>query len=200
MTEETAFNPSSRKGEVRAEIATTLINEWKSGALTAMIARAADFYGPGCKNAVPNVLVFGPLAVGGTASCLVNDGVPHSYSYTPDAAASLIQLAERTNAWNQTWHVPTAPAPPTGKEFVELAAQAFGVAPKYRVLRRPLLRLAGWFNSQIGELYEMLYQNDSPYLFDSSKITKEFGFPGTPYATGIRDTAASFKGDSRTRR
>jgi nucleoside-diphosphate-sugar epimerase len=130
----------------------------------------------------------------------VNDALPHSYSYTPDAAASLIQLAERTNTWNQTWHVPTAPAPPTGKDFVELTAHAFGVAPKYRVLRRSLLRLAGWFNSQIGELYEMLYQNDSPYLFDSSKFTKEFGFPGTPYATGIRDTAASFKGDSRTRR
>jgi nucleoside-diphosphate-sugar epimerase len=68
MTEETPFNPSSRKGEVRAKIATTLINEWKSGALTAMIARSADFYGPDCKNAVPNVLVFAPLAAGRTAS------------------------------------------------------------------------------------------------------------------------------------
>ena len=33
MTEETPFNPCSRKGEIRAKIATTLINEWKSGAL-----------------------------------------------------------------------------------------------------------------------------------------------------------------------
>ena len=46
MTEETPFNPCSKKGEIRAKIATTLINEWKSGALTAMIARSADFYGP----------------------------------------------------------------------------------------------------------------------------------------------------------
>jgi len=42
MTEETPFNPCSKKGEVRAKIATSLINEWKAGALTAMIARAAD--------------------------------------------------------------------------------------------------------------------------------------------------------------
>ena len=34
MTEETPFNPCSKKGEIRAKIATTLINEWKSGALT----------------------------------------------------------------------------------------------------------------------------------------------------------------------
>jgi hypothetical protein len=41
----------------------------------------------------------------------------------------------------------------------------------------------------------MLYQSDSPYLFDSSKFTKEFGFAGTPYADGIRAIAASFKHD-----
>ena len=45
MTEETPFNPCSKKGEIRAKIATTLINEWKSGTLTGLIARAADFYG-----------------------------------------------------------------------------------------------------------------------------------------------------------
>jgi nucleoside-diphosphate-sugar epimerase len=43
MTEETPFNPCSKKEEIRAKIATMLINEWKSGALDAMIARCADF-------------------------------------------------------------------------------------------------------------------------------------------------------------
>src|SRR5664279_3556219 len=134
MTEETPFNPCSKKGEIRANIATMLIDEWKSGALTAMIARSADFYGPDAENAVPNVLVLPALARNRKASWLVNDAVPHSFTYTPDAAQSLIQLAERTTAWNQTWHVPTAPNPLTGKEFVALTAKEFGVAPKYRVL------------------------------------------------------------------
>jgi nucleoside-diphosphate-sugar epimerase len=62
MTEETPFNPCSKKGEVRAKIATSLINEWKAGALTAMIARAADFHGPETPNGLPNALVFEPLA------------------------------------------------------------------------------------------------------------------------------------------
>jgi len=61
MTEETPFNPCSRKGEIRAKIATMLINEWKSGALAAMIARSADFYGPGAQNAVPNLSFFSLL-------------------------------------------------------------------------------------------------------------------------------------------
>jgi hypothetical protein len=45
----------------------------------------------------------------------------------------------------------------------------------------------------VGEVYEMLYQNDAPYLFDSSKFAQTFGFAGTPYAEGIRLTAASYR-------
>ena len=196
MSEETPFNPCSKKGEIRAKIATTLINEWKAGALTGMIARSADFYGPDTRNGVPNLLVFEPFSRNQRASWLVNDSVPHSYTYTPDAAQSLVQLAERQTAWNQTWHLPTSPNPPTGKEFVTLAAKEFGVAPKYRLLSRPMIWLAGWFDPLVRESYEMLYQNDSPYLFDSSKFAREFGFAGTPYADGIRTTAASFKRDA----
>ena len=192
MTEETPFNPCSRKGEIRAKIATMLIDEWRSGALIAMIARSADFYGPDVPNAVPNLLVFQPLARQRKASWLVNDAVPHSFTYTPDAARSLTQLVERPTAWNQTWHVPTAPDALTGKEFVALAARELGVMPRHRVLSRPVLRIAGWFDPLVAESYEMLYQSDRPYLFDSSKFAGEFGFGGTPYAEGIRSTAASF--------
>jgi nucleoside-diphosphate-sugar epimerase len=156
MTEETPFNPCSKKGEIRAKIATMLINEWKSGALDAMIARSADFYGPDARNAVANLLVFQPLARKRKASWLVNDAVPHSFTYTPDAAQSLMQLAGRPNAWNQTWHVPTTPSPLTGRDFVALAAKEFGVVPRHRVLSRPMLRVAGWFDPLVAESYEML--------------------------------------------
>jgi nucleoside-diphosphate-sugar epimerase len=192
MTEETPFHPSSKKGEIRARIARSLINEWKSGSVTAMIARAADFYGPEAGNSVPNILVFGPLSKNQRASWLVNDSVPHSYTYTPDAARSLLMLAESESAWNQTWHLPTAPNPLTGREFITLAARELGVAPRYRVLNRPMLKIAGWFDPPIGESYEMLYQSDSPYIFDSSKFARAFGFSGTPYAQGIKETAVCF--------
>jgi nucleoside-diphosphate-sugar epimerase len=193
MTEETPFNPCSRKGEIRARIASTLIASWNSGALTGMIARAADFYGPDTRNGLANILVMEPFSKKKKASWLVNDSVPHSYTYTPDAAQSLLQLAERSTAWNQTWHLPTAPNPLTGREFVTLAAKEFGAAPNYRVLSKPMLRLAGLFNASVTESYEMLYQNDSSYLFDSSKFAGEFGFNGTHYADGIRATAASYQ-------
>jgi len=197
MTEDTPFNPCSKKGEIRAHVATMLVDEWKSGSLAAMIARSADFYGPQVQNAVPNLLVFQPLSRNRKASWLVNDAVPHSFSYTPDVASSLMQLAGLSSAWNQTWHVPTAPNPLTGKERVAMAAKELGVVPRYRVLSRPMLKVAGWFDPLVAAYYEMLYQGDRPYLFDSSKFARQFGFAGTPYADGIRNTAATFKAEAR---
>jgi nucleoside-diphosphate-sugar epimerase len=193
MTEETPFNPCSRKGEIRAQIATTLLNEIQAGSLTAIIARAADFYGPASPTGVANVLVFDAWAKNQTASWLVNDSVPHSLIYTPDAARAVLTLAESESAWNQTWHLPTTPNPPTGREFITAAAQAMNRDPKYRVLSPLMVRLFGWFNPVVGEIYEMLYQNDSPYVFDSSKYARAFGFSGTPYDEGIRATAASYR-------
>lgn len=193
MTEETPFNPCSRKGEIRARIATELLNEIKAGNLTALIARSADFYGPDVRTSVANLLVFDKLAKGEKAAWLVNDSVRHSYTFTPDAAKSLVLLTETETAWNQTWHVPTAPDPPTGKEFIALAAQAFGVPARHRVLNRPMLKVAGWFDKTIVESYEMLYQSDSEYLFDSTKFARAFQFEATSYEEGVRIVAETYK-------
>ena len=46
MTEATAYTPCSRKGEVRAQIATELMDADKAGRIVATIGRSADFYGP----------------------------------------------------------------------------------------------------------------------------------------------------------
>lgn len=192
MTEVTPFEPCSRKGEIRAGIAEQLTKEWKSGSVTAMIARSADFYGPYAKNGIPNALVFDPLCSRKAASCLVDDSLPHSYTYTPDAARAMLALAESEAAWNQTWHLPTTANPPTGRQFIEQAAEALKVKPRYRILSRPVMKVVGWFNPMVSEVYEMLYQNDSPYLFDSSKYAGVFGESGTPYTEGIRATAMSY--------
>ncbi len=193
MTEQTAYAPVSKKGEIRARIATTLMDEVKAGNLTAMIARSADFYGPAdAGHGLPNALVFEAFSKDAKAQWLINDSTPHSMTFTPDAARGLALLAAGENAWNQVWHLPTATPPLTGKEFITMAARAFLVEPKYRILNRGMIKVGGWFNPMVRELYEMLYQNDSPYVFDSGKFARAFGFAGTSYAEGLRIVAASY--------
>jgi nucleoside-diphosphate-sugar epimerase len=191
MTEETPFNPCSRKGEIRARIAMDLLNEVKAGNLTAMIARSADFYDPDAKTSVANLLVFEKFAKGDKAAWLVNDSVRRSFTFPPNAAKSLVLLCNTESAWNQTWHVPTAPDPPTGKEFIEMVAEAFGVPARYRVLNRPMLKVAGWFDKTIAESYEMLYGSDSEQLFDSTKFNQTFQFEPTAYRDAVNIIAGT---------
>lgn len=192
MTEETPYNPCSKKGEIRAQIATALLDAMKAGGLHALIARSADFYGPYTPTGIPNLLVFGRLAAGSSALCLGKDSVPHSYTYVPDAAHAMALLAAQDRAWGQTWHLPTAPNPPTGKEFIRLAAAALAVEPRYRKLGRLTVALGGLFDTTTRELFEMLYQNARPYLFDSGKFERAFDVAATPYADGIRVTALTY--------
>ncbi len=194
MKESTSYNPSGRKGEIRAAIATRLMDEVKAGNLHAMIARAADFYGPFAdKVGIPNQLVFKRLAGGKKPNILARGDRKHSYTFTLDIAAAMSKLAKSEEAYDQVWHLPTAPDPPTAKEFAELAAKALGAAPRYSILSGWMMLAAGLFDRTIYEIHEMLYQNEFDYVFDSSKIEKAFGLVPTPYADGVAQTAAYYK-------
>jgi nucleoside-diphosphate-sugar epimerase len=190
MTEETPFNPVSKKGEVRAGIATQLLNEIESGNIKALIARSADFYGPpGLTNSAVNLLVFGNLAKHKKVRWLINPRTLHSFTYVPDAARALYSLATNENAFGQTWHMPTANRPLTGEEIISEAARQMDGTGSYAIISKGMMRLAGLFNRTIKELVEMSYQNEFQYIFDSSKFNKAFNFAPTPYPEGIRQTA-----------
>ncbi|MCL4539216.1 MAG: NAD-dependent dehydratase [Bacteroidetes bacterium] len=194
MTESTPYDPCSKKGEIRAAIATRLMDEAKAGNIHALIARAADFYGPFAdKVAIPNMLVFNRLAGGKKPNILVNGHTKHSYTYTLDIAQALFTLANSEAACDQVWHLPTSPGPLTGREFVELAAKEFGGVQGYTVLSRWMLKAAGLFDRTIYEIVEMLYQNEHDYIFDSSKFTNAFGITATSYTEGIRQTVKSYQ-------
>jgi nucleoside-diphosphate-sugar epimerase len=158
--------------------------------IKALIARAADFYGPtGFAGSIANLLVFKNLKKPKIAQWIVNAKVPHSFTYVPDAAKALYILSANDEAYDQTWHMPTAQNPLTGEEFIYQAAVAMQADSNYSVLSRWMLRIGGIFDKNIKELQEMLYQNEYPYIFDSTKFNRAFNFEPTPYKTGIIETA-----------
>jgi nucleoside-diphosphate-sugar epimerase len=93
LTEASPVNPPSQKGKVRAAIAQQLMDEVRNGNLTAMIVRAADFYGPGINNSVLQETVYKPFTRGKTAVWMGNRSKIHSFTYTPDAARATALLA-----------------------------------------------------------------------------------------------------------
>jgi len=188
MTEGTPFNPCSLKGEVRAKIATMILDEVAKGSLTALIARAADFYGPETNNSFLNMMVFENLKKSKSAQLLISKNLKHSFTYTPDAGKATALLGNTPSAYNQTWHLPADMNILTGQQIVEIAARELNVKAKITVLPTLMIRIGGLFNPIIKESVEMLYQYDSEYIFDSAKFDKAFTFNKVLYAEGIKNS------------
>jgi nucleoside-diphosphate-sugar epimerase len=193
MTEESPIKPDSEKGKVRAELTKMIINEIEQGNLKAIIARAADFYGPNTPLSFVNIMVFENFNKSKKAQWFIDVNKKHSFTYTPDAANGTAILGNTDSAYNQVWHLPTNKNVLTGKEFIELAAKAMNVKPEYMVVKKWMTQMLGIFSKVIKESVEMLYQNDSDYLFDSAKFEKAFNFKPTSYEEGIFKTAQSLK-------
>lgn len=188
MTEESAINPPSKKGLVRAQVAKLIMDKVKEGKLTALIARSADFYGPGIRqNSMLTQTVFDRLSKGKAAQWMMSVNVKHSFTYTPDAGKATAILGNTPDAYNQVWHLPTASNPLSGKEWIETVATEFGVKPKYQVMGMFLLKVAALFVPFMREFPEMMYQYDRDYDFNSQKFEKHFDFKPTPYITGIKE-------------
>jgi nucleoside-diphosphate-sugar epimerase len=192
MTEDTPFNPCSRKGEVRAKIATMILDETAKGNLKALIARAADFYGPHTANSFLNVMVFDNLAKGKNAQLMISKSLRHSFTYTPDAGKATALLGNTPSAYNQTWHLPCDPNVLTGNEIVKQAAEITGKQAKITILPKWMICMVGIFNPIIKESVEMLYQYESDYLFDSGKFDKAFKFDKVLYPEGIRNIVGTY--------
>jgi nucleoside-diphosphate-sugar epimerase len=191
MKEDTLVNPTSKKGEVRAQIAQMIMSEVEKGHLDALIARSADFYGPNTPLSFATVTVFHNLKKGKSAQWFIDADKKHSMTYTPDAGRAAAILGNTPSAYNQIWHLPTDKNALTGKEFIDIAAKAFGVEPKYMVLKKWMIQMVGYFVPVVKESIEMLYQNEYDYLFDSAKFEKAFNFMPTSYKDGIIATVNS---------
>ena len=185
MKEDTPYNPLSIKGEVRAKVAATLMDEVKAGNINASIARGADFYGTDNLNSFFDMMVLNNYAQKKTAQWIGKPQTLHSFSYIPDMGKGMYLLGQNPESDNQIWHMPTAKVLP-GKQLIEMAANVYGVKPKYFAVNKFMLWAYGLFNKQVMGTVEMYYQYNHDYNFDSSKFEKAFNFKPTSYADGIK--------------
>ena len=188
MTEETPYDPVSRKGALRARLADALLTAHGDGKVLATIGRASDFYGPGPLNAVAGERLFNAVLRGKRAMWVGDLDAPHTFTYVDDFARVLVTLGEREEALGEIWHTPS-PEPITGRRFIELVFDEAGRPPKLGTYARPAMRVAGLFSPQLREFVEMLYQFEGPFVLDGGKYARVFGdVTPTPYRDGIART------------
>ncbi|MFN4147306.1 MAG: NAD-dependent epimerase/dehydratase family protein [Runella sp.] len=187
MTEDSKMNPISEKGKVRKQLVDMIWEAQKAGKITALIARAADFYGPGVSTSMLQELIPKNLQKGKAAQWLGGLDFKHSFTYTPDAARATALLGNTPDAYGQTWHLPTDPHSLTGREWTALFAKHLNAQPKVSVIPVFVLKILGWFIPFMKELPEMNYQYTQPYFFDSQKFMRRFpDFKITTYEEGVK--------------
>ena len=186
MSENTPYNPCSRKGEVRATIVTTLMDEVKRGELQGMIVRAADFYGPGAALSLTHSTVHERLKAKKTPQWIGDAQAVHTFTYTPDAGRSVALLGNTPSAYGQVWHALTSKEPMSGEAYVRIACELSGQPFKVQVAPRWMLGLMGLFVPVLRENMEMLYQFEHDYRFDSSKLEQAFTVQATSYREGVK--------------
>lgn len=193
MTEESLIQAPSKKGKIREQLHKMIIAETEKNNLTALIARAADFYGPDNKNSVLTIAVADNLMKGKKAQVFGNADKIHTYTYTPDAAKATALLGNTDDAYNQVWHVPTTKEKLTGRQWIQLIGEELGLEPKIQAVPAWMMKLVGLFVPVMKEFPEMLYQYEQDYFFDSSKFEKHFGIKATEPKDGIRNLMRSLK-------
>lgn len=193
MTEDLPSAATSRKGCIRAEVAGMLTAAHAAGKVSVGIGRGSDFFGPFATDAAMMGSRVFARALAGKPALLVGDPDRlHTFTFIDDFARALVRIGERSEALGKIWHVPSAPAT-SAREFVRMVFQALGRQAKLQAAPRLVIRLGGWFDPNMRELGEMLYQFERDFVMDSARFQQAFGMAPTPQEQAIRQTLDWFR-------
>ncbi|MFE6502811.1 NAD-dependent epimerase/dehydratase family protein [Kitasatospora sp. NPDC057738] len=191
MTEDLPLAATGPKGRVRAAAWEQARALHEAGRIRAVEVRASDFFGPGVTDGghlaarvMPGLLKGRPIAT------LGDPDTAHSWTYLPDVARAMAEIAGEERAWGRAWHVPTAPPLPVRAMVDRLAAEAGSGPVAVRRLPAAALAVAGLFSPLLRELREVRYQFDRPFVVDSSAYEAAFAVRATPLEEQLRATVA----------
>lgn len=193
ITEASPISPSSKKGEVRALVDRHILEAVEQGQISAIIARAPDFFGPIKATSLTMNMIYDNLVKGKSAQWFCNANVPHSTGYTPDLGKGTAILGNTPDAFNAIWNLPVDSHAPTGQEWTNLFAELMNAPAKCQTLPSWGIRVLGVFVPILKEMYEMRYQYDRPYHFDSTKFNNRFNYTPTSNAEAVRQTVKALR-------
>ncbi|GGR63086.1 NAD-dependent epimerase [Micromonospora fulviviridis] len=192
MTEATPLASTGTKGRVRNRMWADALAAHRAGRARITEVRGSDYVGADGTSLAMMVL---PRVLAGQRVFLPVDwDAPHTWTYIPDVARTLVAAATDERAWGRAWHVPSAPAV-SMRDLAGRAAALVG-APAPRLIRMPypMLWVAGLANPFARELRETAYQFDRPYVLDSTAATATLGVEPTPLDRVVKETVAALRG------
>lgn len=191
------YSATTRKGRLRAEMASAALAAHAEGKLPVTIGRGSDFFGPWVLGAAMGERVFYPALAGKPAQVLGTLDLPHTHTFIGDFGRALVILGEQDRAFGRAWHVPNDRPDITQREFVNLVHEQLGTVPRVNSMGKMMLRLAGLFVPEAKESVEMAYAFEAPYVVDSSEFEQAFNMTPTPLPEAIATTLAWYRSHPR---
>jgi len=194
MTERLPEPGGTRKGNVRAAMATTLRQAHQAGRVRVVIGRASDYFGPAADNSGITAVAIAPAATGKTTRWLGRLDRRHSVAYLPDIARAFVTLGDESKADGETWILPHIAAP-TGAEFLQAVNTALPVQVKAGVIGRSMLTVAAPFHRISRETLEIGYQWLDDFIADDGKFRRIFGaLASTSLEDAVRTSVDWYRG------
>lgn len=188
ITENSPYLGDSGKSAVRKE----LLAARAAHPATTISVAASDFVGPRATAAHVSMLILPKVLANSTVWVLGATDQPHSFTYVPDLARTMIAAADRVKELapegDRVIFAPTA-APLTMAEMTAKVAAAAGVAtPKVRPLPAWLVKSLGLVVPDMREMADVLHQWTAPYVLDTTAAEAELGFGPTPIDEAVAAT------------
>ena len=188
ITDGTAERPCSVKGRVRKAMADEALAAHSSGRLEVALTRPSNYVGAGY--ALTQELLLNPARNAKAMKVLGALDQPHSFSYVPDVARAMADIALADDAYGRSWILPSM-TPMTQRELCDALWTAVGNEgpAKIQALRGLGARAIGLFNAPLRASVEMMYEFEKPFVSQATDFEKRFGWNATPAAAALRATA-----------
>lgn len=188
VTEQQALAPTTKKGRIRAQMWEDALAAHHARRVRATEVRASDFLGHGAYS-IYNLMVTPNVLSGKLAHYPGDLDVPHSWTYTEDAARTLIAAAKSDDAWGRAWHVPPSATISVREVTTRLAAIAGAKRPELARMTASEVAGAGRSDSIMAEVVEMLYLLEAPFEMKADETSIVLDVEASPLDEVLADTA-----------
>lgn len=193
MTERSPEHPAESKGEVRRDLWATLRAASERGDVRAVEVRASDYFGPGARaEAHLGTRFFEPILASKRSRAIGDPAQPHSWTYLPDLADTVVAAAGYSGDWSRIWHAPAA-SHLSRTEICRQVNDRYGVHGSISGLPSLLIRGLGVVNPVLREIAASSYQFRMPFLSDATETEHELGVDATAWETALDATVAFYR-------
>jgi nucleoside-diphosphate-sugar epimerase len=192
MTPDLPLAAAGAKARVRAAMWQQALAAHEAGRARVTEVRGSDYLCVGPNSHLGDQVIPRVLA-GRRPRFVVPIDHPHTFTYVPDVAATLVAAAAAPSACGRVWHVPSD-EPRTPRQAVADLCDLAGL-PQARPVVTPswVLRAGGLAVPVLRELRETRYQFERRYVLDSSATVAELGVPATPWRTALAAVLAGYR-------